>query len=264
MPASSLPFREGAVMSSEAPAAVPETPESWPVLSALERRVLGVMVEKAKTTPDAYPMSVNALVTGCNQKSNRDPVLHVDEADVEETLNGLQAQGLVIKITGGRVVRWRHQLYDRWHVNKVELALLAELLLRGAQTEGELRSRASRMEPLDDLDQLRQALRPLAERKLVVFLGPEGRRGTLIGHGFYTPAELDVLRTMQGRAEEVAPAAAHAVAVAAAPAQLAALQAELQQARGDIADLQTRLRQAEEAMQDLRRQFQSLREALGA
>src|SRR5450432_1916678 len=146
-----------------------ETPESWPVLSVLERRILGVMVEKAKTTPDTYPLSVNSVVTGCNQKSNRDPIINVDEIDAEETLSGMQAKGLVIKITGGRVVRWRHHLYEKWHVNKVELALLAELLLRGAQTEGELRGRASRMEPLDDLEQLRQALRPLAERKLVLF-----------------------------------------------------------------------------------------------
>ena len=116
-------------MSSDTPQAA-QTPESWPILSPIERRILGVMVEKAKTTPDAYPMSVNSLVTGCNQKSNRDPVMNVDEPDVDETLSALQAKGLVIKITGGRVVRWRHQLYDRWGVNKVELALLAELLLR--------------------------------------------------------------------------------------------------------------------------------------
>src|SRR3954447_21569309 len=100
----------------------------WPVLDVQERRVLGVMVEKAKTTPDTYPLSVNALVTGCNQKSNRDPLMNVDEPDLDETLSGLQAKGLVVKITGGRVVRWRHQLYDRWSVNKVELAVLAELL----------------------------------------------------------------------------------------------------------------------------------------
>jgi uncharacterized protein YceH (UPF0502 family) len=252
-------------MSSETPAAVPETPESWPALSALERRILGVLVEKAKTTPDAYPMSVNALVTGCNQKSNRDPVMTVDEADADEMLVGLQTRGLAIKITGGRVVRWRHQLYDRWQVNKVELALLAELLLRGPQTEGELRSRASRMEPIDELEQLRQALRPLAERTLVRFLGPEGRRGTLIAHGFYTPQELEVLHASQGRADEQPPAATHAAAaVSANPSQLAALQEEVQQALGEIAALQARLRQAEEVVEDLRRQVQTLRESLGA
>jgi uncharacterized protein YceH (UPF0502 family) len=226
-----------------------EIAESWPVLSALERRILGVLIEKQKTTPDTYPMSVNSLATGCNQKSNRDPVMNVDETDVDTTLAALRDKGLVIKITGGRVDRWRHQLYDRWSVNKVELALLAELLLRGAQTEGELRARASRMESLDDLDQLRQALRPLTERKLVMMLGPEGRRGTLIAHGFYAPGELDVLRS-QGRAEEAAPPAA------AGPGPLAALQDQVEQ-------LQSRFVQLEEMVQELRRQVQMLKESLG-
>src|SRR5262249_15533325 len=140
---------------------------AWPVLSVPERRVLGVMVEKAKTTPDVYPLSINALVTGSNQKSNRDPILYLTDLDVEDALVGVQKEGLAIKITGGRVIRWRHALYEAWHVEKVELAILAELLLRGPQTEGELRSRASRMELIDDLDTLRAVLKPLAERKLV-------------------------------------------------------------------------------------------------
>jgi uncharacterized protein len=229
----------------------PAPSESWPMLSALERRILGVMVEKAKTTPDTYPMSVNSVVTGCNQKSNRDPIMNVDETDAEETLAGMQAKGLVIKITGGRVVRWRHHLYEKWHVNKLELALLAELLLRGAQTEGELRGRASRMEPLDDLEQLRQALRPLAERKLVLFLGAEGRRGTLIAHGFYAAPELEVLRSL-GRAEE-----------AATPSVPAPRSDQLATVQADIADLQARMKQSEETVQDLRRQVQMLKESLG-
>ena len=94
-----------------------------------------------------------------------------------------------------RVERWRHHLYEAWSVNKVELAVLAELLLRGAQTEGELRVRASRMEPVEDLDALRLVLKPLQERNLIVFLGPEGRRGTLLTHGFHAPKELERLRS---------------------------------------------------------------------
>lgn len=234
--------------------------ESWPVLSSLERRILGVMVEKAKTTPDAYPLSANALVTGCNQKSNRDPIMNLNEDEIEEALVGLQRSGLVSKITGGRVVRWRHNLYDVWRVDKKELALLAELLLRGPQTEGELRSRASRMEPLDDLDQLRQTLRPLAERNLVVFLGPEGRRGSLIAHGFYTPRELDVLRS-QGRAEETASAATERPGGGEALAQV---KSELAQARDEITALRAELQQLQGAFEDVRRQVQGLKEALGA
>src|SRR5206468_8045461 len=167
---------DGANMSNDAD----PTPTNWPVLTMSERRVLGVLVEKAKTTPDVYPMSLNSLLTGSNQKSNRDPVLNLSEEDVENTLAGLQPKGYVTRIQGGRVERWRHNLYDQWAVNKVELAILTELLLRGPQTEGELRQRASRMEPIDDLDALRGALKPLAARRLVVLLGEEGRRGTLI------------------------------------------------------------------------------------
>src|SRR5207302_2767284 len=177
----------GAVMTPDSPSAPAPAPVAWPVLSVHERRVLGVLVEKAKTTPDAYPLSVNALVTGSNQKSNRDPLLNLSEVEMEEALVRCQKKNLAIKITGGRVVRWRHSLYEAWHADKVELAVLAELLLRGAQTEGELRGRASRMEPIDDLDALRAVLRNLVERRLVVYLTPEGRRGTTLTHGFHSP-----------------------------------------------------------------------------
>src|SRR4051812_34705828 len=135
----------------------------WPVLDVQERRVLGVLVEKAKTTPDAYPLSLNALVTGSNQKSNRDPVLNLEDFEVEEALREVQKKHLATKVVGGRVERWRHLLYEAWRVNKVELAVLGELLLRGPQTEGELRTRASRMEPVEDLELLRSVLRGLAE-----------------------------------------------------------------------------------------------------
>src|SRR6266581_7488556 len=97
-------------------------PATWPVLDPQERRVLGVLVEKAKTTPDVYPLSLNALVTGCNQKSNREPVLNLEDYEVEQALTEAQKKGLAVKVIGGRVERWRHALYDAWHLNKVELA----------------------------------------------------------------------------------------------------------------------------------------------
>src|SRR5262245_31906286 len=108
--------------------------ETWPELDLRQRRVLGVLVEKAKTTPEVYPLSVNALATGCNQKSNRDPMTNLSAEEVEDVLEGLQPTGLVSRLQGGRVERWRHHLYEVWNVGKVELAVLAELLLRGAQT----------------------------------------------------------------------------------------------------------------------------------
>src|SRR5437667_5951921 len=114
-------------MSSDASQFTDQQVRKWQPLSLRQRRVLGVLIEKAKTTPDAYPMSINGLVTGCNQKSNRDPILFLSEEDVEYTLARLQKAGLVIKITGGRVERWRHTLYDTWHLGKVDLAILTEL-----------------------------------------------------------------------------------------------------------------------------------------
>jgi len=203
------------------------------ILNAVERRVVGVMVEKAKTTPDAYPLSVNALTTGCNQKSNRDPVMSVSDEQVEGALATLQQRGLTTKITGGRVDRWRHNLYDVWSVDKVELAILAELFLRGAQTEGELRGHASRMEPIDDLDALRAKLRPLAERKLVVLLGELGRRGTQIADGFQSESTIERLRS----------GAAAAAAAGAPPVQETPAPSEMAALRQQVQDLQEAVRQ---------------------
>ncbi|MEJ7640037.1 MAG: YceH family protein [Singulisphaera sp.] len=172
---------------------LPAAERSWVPLSPRERRVLGVLVEKAKTTPEYYPMTLAAIVTGCNQKSNRDPVTNYDADDVEDILQDLRQKGAVVKIEGsGRVVRWKHTLYEWMKVSKVELAILAELMLRGMQTEGDLRARASRMEPLPDLPALQAVLEELAARDLVISLSPPGRkRGVLVSHGLYPPAERD-------------------------------------------------------------------------
>ena len=169
---------------------------SWVPLKPRERRVVGVMVEKAKTTPEYYPMTVAAIVAACNQKSNRDPITNYDQDDVEETLHGLRKKGAVILIEGsGRVAKWKHTLYDWLKVSKVELAVLAELLLRGPQTEGELRARASRMEPLADLPALQAILDALTPRSLVHYLSPPGqKRGVFVTHGLYPPEELEKVR----------------------------------------------------------------------
>src|SRR3954468_3728157 len=174
----------------------PSAERTWVPLDARERRVLGVLVEKAKTTPEYYPMTVAAIVTGCNQKSNRDPVTNYDADDVEDVLQELRRKGAVVMIeAGGRVVRWKHTLYDWLKVGKVELAVMAELLLRGAQTEGDLRARASRMEPVADLPALQTILEALASRDLVIFLSPPGqKRGVVVTHGLYPPAELEKVR----------------------------------------------------------------------
>lgn len=172
-----------------------EAAVAWPVLSIAERRVLGVLVEKQKTT-DTYPLSLNSVVTGSNQKSNRDPILNFDDPQAEDALSSAQKKGLVMRIISGRVDKWKHLLYDAWKVSSPELAVLAELLLRGPQTVGELRGRASRMDDIPDLEQLRAILNSLMERKFVVFLTPEDRRGAVVTHGFHDPRELEQLRTV--------------------------------------------------------------------
>ena len=171
--------------------------KSWVPLTNRERRVLGVLVEKAKTTPEYYPLTIAAIVTGCNQKSNRDPITNFDADDVEEILQGLRKKGAVVMVeAGGRVVRWKHTLYDWLKVTKVELAVIAELLLRGAQTEGDLRARASRMEPLSDLPALQAVLESLLAKDLIIYLSPPGvRRGVVVTHNLYPPHELDREKT---------------------------------------------------------------------
>jgi uncharacterized protein len=166
----------------------------WQPLSAIDRRVLGVLAEKAKTTPDIYPMSLNAICTGCNQKSNRDPLMQLEPDDVEESLDRLREMGAVALIEGyGRVCKYRHYLYEWLGVDKVEIAVMIELLLRGEQTVGELRGRASRMEPIADLNALRQLLDSLKSKGLVVSLTSEGR-GHVVTHALYKPRELETLR----------------------------------------------------------------------
>src|SRR4029453_1764650 len=132
-----------------------------------EARVLGVLVEKSTTTPDHDPLSLNAVVAGANQKNNRDPVMNMSEDAAWDALEGLRGKSLVVRIeagAGSRVHRFRHNATDALHVRQGELAVLAELLLRGPQTLGELRGRASRMHPLESLDVVKSMPRGLAER----------------------------------------------------------------------------------------------------
>jgi len=174
------------------------TPKPVRPLEAIERRVLGTLIEKGKTTPDQYPLSLNALVTGCNQKSNRDPAMTLDEEQVTRALASLRQTGAVAEVYGsGKIPRYRHLAYEWLGVEKEELAILGELLLRGEQTEGDLRGRASRMDPIPDLDVLRMHLDRLAARGLVIWLSPPGR-GRMLTHGLLPPEKLDKVRAGLG------------------------------------------------------------------
>ena len=178
----------------------PAEPSSkWRALSAIDRRVFGVLIEKGKTTPDQYPMSLNAVTGGCNQKSNRYPQMEIEQEDVLKALDRLRALAAVAEVQGGgRVPRYRHFAYEWLGVNKVELAVMAELLLRGSQTEGELRGRAARMEPIADVAALRPVLDSLTAKRLVVSLTSQGR-GHVVTHNLYEPQEMEKQRTLTRR-----------------------------------------------------------------
>ncbi len=135
-------------------------------LTADEARVIGVLIEKAQTTPDAYPLTINAVVNGANQKNNRDPVTQIDDQAVLSALIGLRNKGLVVQQDGPgqRAPKFRHQFKEGLNVNTPEMVILAELLLRGPQTQGELRGRASRMHPLESLDMVKNVLHQLMTR----------------------------------------------------------------------------------------------------
>jgi uncharacterized protein YceH (UPF0502 family) len=167
----------------------------------MQRRIAGVLVEKSKTTPDIYPMSLNGIKTAANQKSNRSPKMELQEHEVEDTLYQLRHLGAVVEVhSGGRIPKYKHQLYEWLDVDKAELAVLAELLLRGEQTVGELRARAARMEKsLAGLEELKPVLVSLTEKKLLVELTPAGR-GQIVTHNLYEAAELDQLKKQSGSA----------------------------------------------------------------
>ncbi len=223
---------------------------AWGPLSPRERRVVGVLAEKGKTTPEYYPLTVAAVVAGCNQKSNRDPITNYDQDDVEDALQSLRKKGATILVESGsgRVPRWKHTLYQWLKVSKAELAVIIELLLRGPQTEGELRARASRMEPLADLAVLQTILDALTPRGLVVYLSPPGqKRGVMLTHGLYPPEELEKVRlafaaTAAAGGDEEAPARVSAARGELSAAALTpAWAAEIAAVRAEVDELRTRL-----------------------
>lgn len=156
-----------------------------------QRRVLGALLEKAFTTPDQYPMTVKGLAAACSQKSNRDPVREYSEDAVADALHELQELGLVAEVhtDGGRTPRYRHLVRKRYACTEPQFAILTELWLRGRQQMGELRSRASRMAPINSQEELRTALLPLLAEGFVRASGPLERRGVEIDHGFYPDSE---------------------------------------------------------------------------
>ena len=136
------------------------------LLTPVEARVLGALIEKEITTPEYYPLSLNALVNACNQKNNREPVMALDEVEVRQALHGLEDEPLAAPVRGdGRVAKYEHHLQEVFNLTRAETAIICVLLLRGPQTPGELRGRTERMYKFDELSDVQTALQRLMARE---------------------------------------------------------------------------------------------------
>jgi uncharacterized protein YceH (UPF0502 family) len=236
-------------------------------LEAVERRVLGVLIEKAKTTPENYPLSVNALRSGCNQKNNRAPLMQLEESQIEEALDHLRQLGAVSQVQGsGRVDRYRHLAYEWLGAEKVELAVIAELLLRGAQTVGELRGRAARMEPIKDLGELAPTLASLESKGLIVYLTPPGR-GSVVTHALYLDREMEKVRRESGAVPHAAAGSPPEVESTDEPPVASNVSQQLDALRDELAEVRQELERARSEFaataEELRRELDDLNRQLG-
>ena len=216
-----------------------------------ECRVLGTLIEKALTTPGQYPLSLNSLVTGVNQKNNRDPVVEIDEDTALRAVDGLRAKGLVrdVSFTGARVEKYRHTAGEALELRPPELALLSELLLRGPQTVGELRGRAGRMHPFESIEVVENVLGALAGRSepgfpLVRELPPApGSRATrwmqLLGEDLHPIGPVGVAAAAPVARIVAGPGAQEQVA--ALEARVAALETTVSEMRATVAELKSLL-----------------------
>jgi uncharacterized protein len=204
-----------------------------PALSLIETRVLGVLVEKEKTVPDIYPLSLNALTGGCNQKNNREPVLNAADAEVQAAIDRLKGLSMVIESSGARVTRYSHNLGRVLKVPDQSVALLTALMLRGPQTAGELRINAERLHRFADISSVEAFLEELTTR-------PEANGGALVVKLGRHPGEREQrwAHLLSGPvADEPQPARGETATPAAAGSDLGALRAEVERLSTEVAQL---------------------------
>jgi uncharacterized protein YceH (UPF0502 family) len=208
------------------------------ILTDIETRVLGSLVEKDITTPDYYPLSLNALVNACNQKNNRDPVMALDEAAVRDALASLQEKRLAGPVSGAdsRVTKFEHRLQEVYNFDRREIAVICVLLLRGPQTPGELRGRTDRMYHFEGLDDVVSTLDRLNQRDpalAMVLPRQPGTKESRYMHLFSgEPVELDV----NVRAPSLANAGGRSQAD-----RLSTLEEEVSRLRAELSDVQQQL-----------------------
>jgi uncharacterized protein len=204
-----------------------------PPLTALEQRVLGVLIEKDMATPDYYPMSLHALTTACNQKTSREPITDYDDITVHDGLKLLEERELAETRYEGRVNKYAHRASFVLNLNNRELALIAILLLRGPQTLNELKDRTQRLYAFDDLESVESSLRKLSEREqpLAIFLGKlPGQREPRWMHLLGGPVDIEAL------SEAGAAAASASRGSSPLEARIDALESELRELKEQFAD----------------------------
>ncbi len=250
-------------------------------LTKPQRRVIGVLVEKAFTTPEYYPMTLKAATNGCNQKSNRSPITNYSEEAIEDVMEELRELGLaaVVHTESGRTERYRHYVRKRFDFSEKQLAIVTELLLRGRQQLGELRSRANRMVAIEGQHDLKDELRGLIEGGHVQTSGPIERRGVEVDHNFYLPSEGKTLESggaAPAPSPSAAPSATRQPAAASSPAPTPAasaspevaakvehLEVEVSRLTADNKRLQDQLDDVKEMFLQLEERFSDLRQELG-
>ncbi len=212
-----------------------------PVFSALEARVLGVLIEKEKTVPDTYPLSVNTLTLGCNQKTARDPVMSATDAEILAAIDSLKHHALIVESSGGRVMRYAHNAKRVFKLPEQSIMLLAVLMLRGPQTAGELRTNCDRLYSFGDISSVDAFLEELSDTaipwviKLPKLPGSREHRWTHLLCG-----EVDI------KALQTSPTVAHR-----------------HQDTGEIAELQADITRLNEEVAELRAMIEKMRAALG-
>jgi uncharacterized protein YceH (UPF0502 family) len=207
-------------------------------LTAVEARVLGALVEKQITTPEYYPLSLHALTNACNQKSNREPAMQLEEGEIQRALNHLESQSLVRSIAESRATKFEHRLQDVFNFYRPEVAVLCELLLRGPQTPGELRTRASRMHPFEDLESVHSALQRLGKREPPLVTVLPRQPGTKEVRYAHLLGETSPLEAGGGKpAIEERPSPEERSATPSRSGELLALREEVAQLRAEISSL---------------------------
>ena len=220
-----------------------------PQLTPVQARVLGVLVEKQHTVPDTYPLSLNALVSGCNQKNARDPVMELAERDVQAALDELRPRLFVIESSGARVTRYSHNLGRVLKVPSQAEALLATLMLRGPQTTSELRANSERFHRFADASSVEAFLEELATR-------PDSQGGALVVRLARRPGEREArwahLLSGEAALAEAERQGDPASAAAAPPANILTLQDEVTRLRADLVQLQAVVAQVQAELGRLR------------